>query len=78
MGTGASTTGWHETSQTEGLASATEGLASATIYDIARIAGVAPSTVSRALSKPGRVSFQTAERIRKVADEIGYRSTTLA
>ena len=50
----------------------------ATIYDIARIAGVAPSTVSRALSKPGRVSFRTAERIRKVADEIGYRSETLA
>ena len=25
-----------------------------TIYDVARAAGVAPSTVSRALSKPGR------------------------
>jgi DNA-binding LacI/PurR family transcriptional regulator len=34
--------------------------------------------VPRALSKPGRVSYQTAERIRKVAEEIGYRSTTLA
>ena len=45
-----------------------------TIYDVARAAGVAPSTVSRALSKPGRVSFKTAERIRKVADELGYRS----
>ena len=45
-----------------------------TIYDVARAAGVAPSTVSRALSKPGRVSFKTAERIRKVAEELGYRS----
>jgi DNA-binding LacI/PurR family transcriptional regulator len=77
MGTGASTTGWRET-QTEGVASATESVAPATIYDIARIAGVAPSTVSRALSKPGRVSFGTAERIRKIAEEIGYRSTILA
>jgi len=45
-----------------------------TIYDVARVAGVAPSTVSRALSNPGRVSFKTAEHIRKVAKELGYRS----
>ncbi len=45
-----------------------------TIYDVARVAGVAPSTVSRALSKPGRVSFKTAEHIRRVAGELGYRS----
>ena len=44
------------------------------IYDVARAAGVAPSTVSRALSKPGRVSFATAEHIRKVADQLGYQS----
>jgi len=45
-----------------------------TIYDVARLAGVAPSTVSRALSKPGRVSFRTAERVRRIATELGYRS----
>ncbi len=45
-----------------------------TIYDVARLAGVAPSTVSRALSKPGRVSFKTAERVRQVAEELGYRT----
>jgi len=44
-----------------------------TIYDIAREAGVAPSTVSRALSRPGRVSFRTAEHVREVAERLGYR-----
>jgi hypothetical protein len=38
-----------------------------TIYDVARAAGVATSTVSRALSNPGRVSFKTAEHVRRVA-----------
>ena len=45
-----------------------------TIYDVARIAGVAPSTVSRALSKPGRVSYKTAEHVRQVAERLGYRT----
>jgi DNA-binding LacI/PurR family transcriptional regulator len=48
-----------------------------TIYDVARVAGVAPSTVSRALSKPGRVSFKTAEHVRQVAERLGYRSQKL-
>jgi DNA-binding LacI/PurR family transcriptional regulator len=43
------------------------------IYDVAEAAGVAASTVSRALSRPGRVSFRTAEHVRKVAAELGYR-----
>lgn len=46
------------------------------IYDVAQAAGVAPSTVSRALSKPGRVSFRTAEKVREVAVELGYRTDT--
>jgi DNA-binding LacI/PurR family transcriptional regulator len=57
----------------------TDGAASRgspSIYDIAREAGVSPSTVSRALSKPGRVSFATAEHVRGVADRLGYRSLT--
>ena len=38
-----------------------------TIYDVAQAAGVAPSTVSRTFSRPGRVNSETADRIRKVA-----------
>lgn len=45
-----------------------------TIYDVAAAAGVSASTVSRAFARPGRVSFATAERIRTVAEELGYQS----
>ncbi|WP_103062283.1 LacI family DNA-binding transcriptional regulator [Actinomyces qiguomingii] len=44
-----------------------------TIYDIAAAAGVAPSTVSRALSRPGRVSTETAARIHEAAEVLGYK-----
>jgi DNA-binding LacI/PurR family transcriptional regulator len=43
-----------------------------TIADVARVAGVATSTVSRALSQPGRVSEALGDRIRSVATELGY------
>jgi DNA-binding LacI/PurR family transcriptional regulator len=49
-----------------------------TIYDVARAAGVASSTVSRAFSRPGRVTVPTADRIRQVAAELGYRANPLA
>ncbi|MCY1136562.1 LacI family DNA-binding transcriptional regulator [Actinoplanes sp. Pm04-4] len=49
-----------------------------TIDDVAKAAGVAASTVSRAFSRPGRVSFETGERIRRVAAELGYRAGSLA
>ncbi len=48
------------------------------IYDVAAAAGVAPSTVSRAFARPGRVNSETAEHIRKVAAELGYRTNPLA
>ena len=51
---------------------------SPTIYDVAAAAGVAPSTVSRAFSRPGRVNADTAERIRRIAEEMGYRTNPLA
>jgi DNA-binding LacI/PurR family transcriptional regulator len=43
-----------------------------TLTDIARACDVAPSTVSRALSTPGRVSPQMYERISRKAQELGY------
>ncbi|NMN00376.1 Periplasmic binding protein-like domain-containing protein [Bifidobacterium sp. DSM 109958] len=45
-----------------------------TIYDIAKAAGVSPSTVSRALSKPGRMAIATEMKIHRVAEELGYLS----
>ncbi|MEM3553657.1 MAG: LacI family DNA-binding transcriptional regulator [Candidatus Bathyarchaeia archaeon] len=51
---------------------------SVTIHDIARLIGVSPSTVSRALSGKGRVSETTRERIQKLAKELGYQPNALA
>ena len=44
-----------------------------TIYDVARAAGVATSTVSRSFSTPNRVNARTRERVLAVALELGYR-----
>ena len=49
-----------------------------TIYDVARLAGVAPSTVSRTFARPGRVSFETAERVRAAAEQLGYRARSVS
>ena len=43
-----------------------------TIADIARLAGVSKSTVSRAFSNPGRVNEETRLRVLRVAAELGY------
>jgi LacI family repressor for deo operon, udp, cdd, tsx, nupC, and nupG len=51
---------------------------SPTIYDVARLAGVAASTVSRAFARPGRVNPVTAERIQEAAKSLGYRVNPLA
>jgi LacI family transcriptional regulator len=51
---------------------------SATIYDVAKLAGVAPSTVSRALSKPGRINVKTEQRIQAAAKELNYRLNPMA
>jgi len=44
----------------------------ATIYDVARMAQVSPSTVSRALNKPGRMSAQTERKVREVAERLEF------
>lgn len=43
-----------------------------TIYDVAAAAEVSPSTVSRALSRPGRVSAATAQKVRETAEALDY------
>lgn len=50
----------------------------ATIYDIAELAGVNPSTVSRALSKPGRISAPTEAKIRAAAQRLHFRFNPMA
>ncbi len=48
------------------------------IKDIARLARVSHSTVSRALSGSRQVSASTADRIRKIAEDSGYRVSAAA
>src|SRR5699024_3729867 len=43
--------------------------------DVARAAGISPSTVSRALSAPDKVNVDTAKRVRRIANEMGYVSS---
>ena len=49
-----------------------------TIRDIAEMAGVATSTVSRALSNPQRVNARTREKIERIAAELHYVPSTQA
>lgn len=46
--------------------------------DVALAAGVAPSTVSRALTGSPLLPASTIEHVRKIAEEIGYRPNRLA
>jgi LacI family transcriptional regulator len=52
----------------------------ATLRDVARIAGVHPGTVSRALNPATEalVRDETVRRVRQVAEELGYRPNPLA
>ena len=43
-----------------------------TIYDVARRAGVAPSTVSRTFGRPERVGARTREKVLEAARELAY------
>ena len=44
-----------------------------TIEDVARRAGVSPSTVSRTLNNKGRISEETRQRVFEAARELEYR-----
>jgi LacI family transcriptional regulator len=43
-----------------------------TSYDVARVAGVAQSTVSRALRNDRRISPATSLRVREAAERLGF------
>lgn len=49
-----------------------------TIKDVARAAGVSPSTVSRALNDSPLLKDETKARIRRLAIELGYEKNELA
>jgi alanine racemase len=49
-----------------------------TIADVARTAGVSPTSVSFAFNRPDRVSDQTRERVLTAAAELGYRPDPVA
>jgi LacI family transcriptional regulator len=49
-----------------------------TIYDVARIAGVAPITVSRVINNSGYVSPETRARVEKTIADLGYVPNRLA
>ncbi len=57
------------------------GRARVTVRDVARIAGVSHSTVSRVLSSGARSEFiseETRQRVREVAEELGYTPSPIA
>jgi LacI family transcriptional regulator, galactose operon repressor len=49
-----------------------------TIKDVARVAGVSPATVSRALSTPELVQIGTRERVQRAAADLGYEPNRAA
>ncbi|HQE25078.1 MAG TPA: LacI family DNA-binding transcriptional regulator [Candidatus Atribacteria bacterium] len=50
----------------------------ATIYDIAKLAGVSPATVSRALNQKCQVKEETRKKILEIAEELNYSPNYLA
>ena len=49
-----------------------------TIHLVAAVAGVSISTASKALNGSGRMSPETRERVKRVAQEVGFRPNALA
>src|SRR5215210_12461 len=54
--------------------------AAVTLRDVARVAGVHPATVSRALNEDTRalVNEETAQRVLQAAEQLGYRPNPIA
>ncbi|TKI05337.1 LacI family DNA-binding transcriptional regulator [Martelella alba] len=56
-------------------ARSTQGI---TVFDVARLAGVAPITVSRALNQPAKVKEATLQKVMRVIQETGYVRNQIA
>jgi LacI family transcriptional regulator len=50
----------------------------ATMDDVARAAGVSRQTVSRAINDLGEISPETRDRVLRIAEEMGYRPSSIA
>ncbi|AML51776.1 LacI family DNA-binding transcriptional regulator [Falsihalocynthiibacter arcticus] len=50
----------------------------ATIYDVARVSGVSPKTVSRVINRDGAVKITTKELVERAIAELGYVPSTAA
>lgn len=49
-----------------------------TIKDVAKKAGVSPSTVSRVLSNHPRISAETSRKVKSIMDQLGYHPNIMA
>lgn len=67
-----------ETSNADAQNPAPKRGSAATIYDIAKLSGFNPSTVSRALTKPGRINSKTEAKIKAAAKELNYQVNPFA
>jgi len=54
------------------------GSGAVTLHDVAKLAGVAPITASRALNTPAQVSPEVLQRVRDAVDRTGYVPNRLA
>ena len=48
-----------------------------TIKDVAKLAGVSPSTVSRTCKNHPSISQETKDRVKKAMEELGYEQNNL-
>ena len=67
-----------ESSKAEAQQTAPRRGSAATIYDIAKLSGFNPSTVSRALTTPGRINAKTEAKIKAAAKELNYQVNPFA